>query len=84
MIRLAAVTGISLLLTGCLNIGPNTIVRNAIIDKDARVGSNVVLDPAGKPDHFEGSGLFIRDGVLIVPKNTIIPDNTVFAEGVTK
>lgn len=28
MIRLAAVAGISLLLTGCLNIGPNTIVRD--------------------------------------------------------
>ncbi|RME70368.1 MAG: glucose-1-phosphate adenylyltransferase [Verrucomicrobia bacterium] len=61
-----------------IGIGQNSVVRNAIIDKGARIGSNVVLDPANKPKDYEGGGLYIRDGVLIVPKNAIIPDNTVF------
>ncbi len=61
-----------------VGIGRGTTVRNAIIDKGARIGANVVIDPAGKPADFEGAGVFIRDGVLVVPKNAIIPDNTVF------
>ena len=60
-----------------IGVGHNCTIRNAIIDKGARIGSNVVLDPANKPREFEGQGVFIRDGVLIVPKNAIIPNNTV-------
>ena len=60
-----------------IGIGENTIVRTSIIDKNARIGKNVVLDPAGKPENFESKGIYIRDGVLVVPKNAVIPDNTV-------
>lgn len=60
-----------------VGIGHNSTVRNAIIDKGARIGNNVVLDPAGKPANWEGQGVYIRDGVLIVPKNAIIANNTV-------
>ena len=60
-----------------IGIGENSIVRTSIIDKNARIGKNVVLDPAGKPEDFESKGIFIRDGVLMVPKNAVIPDNTV-------
>lgn len=60
-----------------IGIGENTVIRDAIIDKNARIGRNVVLDPAGKPENFESKGIYIRDGVLVVPKNAVIPDNTV-------
>jgi glucose-1-phosphate adenylyltransferase len=60
-----------------IGIGTNCVIRNAIIDKGARIGSNVVLDPANKPANYEGQGIFIRDGVLVVPKNAIVPSNTV-------
>ena len=60
-----------------IGIGNNCMVRNAIIDKGARIGSNVVLDPADKPGNWEGHGVYIRDGVLVVPKNAIIPNDTV-------
>ncbi|BET66874.1 glucose-1-phosphate adenylyltransferase [Opitutales bacterium ASA1] len=60
-----------------VGVGHNTVVKDAIIDKGARIGSNVVLDPAGKPSDWEGHGVYIRDGVLVVPKNAIIPNNTV-------
>ncbi len=60
-----------------IGIGHNTILKDSIIDKGARIGSNVVLDPAGKPSEFESHGVYIRDGVLVVPKNAIVPNNTV-------
>jgi glucose-1-phosphate adenylyltransferase len=60
-----------------IGIGTNCVIRNAIIDKGARIGSNVVLDPANKPANYEGQGIFIRDGVLVVAKNAIVPSNTV-------
>ncbi len=56
-------------------IGQNCIIRNAIIDKNARIGDNVTLDPAEKPDGFEKGDVVIRDGILIVVKNGVVPDN---------
>lgn len=60
-----------------VGIGHNCVIRNAIIDKGARIGSNVVLDPASKPANWEAHGIYIRDGVLVVPKNAIVPNNTI-------
>ena len=60
-----------------IGIGENSIIRTSIIDKNTRIGKNVILDPAGKPENFESKGIYIRDGVLIVPRNAVIPDNTV-------
>lgn len=62
-----------------LGIGRNCNIREAIIDKNARIGNNVILSPEGKPDKFEAEGIYIRDGVLCVMKNAIIPDGTVIA-----
>ena len=33
-----------------IGIGQNTKIENAIIDKNARIGDNVVISPAGKPE----------------------------------
>ena len=60
-----------------IGIGSNTVIENAIIDKNARIGDNCVLTPAGKPDQVTESRFFIRDGILIIPKNGIIPHGTV-------
>ena len=60
-----------------LGIGKNCRIKNAIIDKNARIGDNVELCPDGKPDCWESGDLFVRDGVLIVTKNAIIPSGTV-------
>lgn len=62
-----------------LGIGENCDIRNAIIDKNARIGNNVRLSPEGKPDKFEQDGVYVRDGVLVVLKGAIIPDGTVIA-----
>tara|TARA_B100001248_G_scaffold262738_1_gene262086 strand:- start:2125 stop:3318 length:1194 start_codon:yes stop_codon:yes gene_type:complete len=60
-----------------LGIGEDCIIKDSIIDKDARIGNNVVLSPGGKPDKFERNGICVRDGVLCVLKDAIIPDGTV-------
>ena len=56
-------------------IGRNCTIRHAIIDKNARIGDNVTLDPAGKPDGEYPNGVVIRDGVLCVVKGGIVPSN---------
>jgi glucose-1-phosphate adenylyltransferase len=60
-----------------VGIGANCKIENAIIDKNARIGNNVTISPAGKPDHVDHEHYFIRDGIVIIPKNGIIPHGTV-------
>lgn len=59
-----------------LGIGKNCHMENAIIDKNASIGDNCWLSPDGKPDKWESEGLYVRDGILIVTKNAVIPANT--------
>jgi len=59
-------------------VGEGSVIRNAILDKNVRIGKNVVLDPTGLPDNFgEGVDIAIRDGVLVVCKGVIVPDGYV-------
>lgn len=60
-----------------VGIGRNTRIENTIIDKDARIGDNCVISPAGKPESVNHDLYFIRDGIVIIPKNGIIPHGTV-------
>lgn len=60
-----------------IGIGKNTRIENAIIDKNARIGDNCVISPAGKPENLDHSHYYIRDGIVVVPKAGVIPDGTV-------
>ncbi|MFM2295265.1 MAG: Glucose-phosphate adenylyltransferase [Verrucomicrobiota bacterium] len=60
-----------------LGIGNNCHIENAIIDKNARIGNDVKISPAGKPENVEHPLYYIRDGIVIIPKNAIIPHGTV-------
>ncbi|NDV61187.1 glucose-1-phosphate adenylyltransferase [Puniceicoccales bacterium CK1056] len=60
-----------------VGVGENCHIENAIIDKGARIGNNVRLSPEGKPDMFEKGDVIVRDGVLLVVKNGVVPDGTV-------
>jgi len=60
-----------------IGIGRNTRIENAIIDKNARIGDNVVITPAGKPENLDHELYYIRDGIVVIPKNAIIPHGTV-------
>jgi glucose-1-phosphate adenylyltransferase len=62
-----------------LGIGEGSIIRRAIIDKNARIGNNVrLLNDKGLTSAEGPNGAyFIRDGIIIVPKNAIVADGTV-------
>ena len=52
-------------------------MRHAIIDKNARIGKNCQITPDGKPQDMDHELYHMRDGIVIIPKNAIVPDNTV-------
>ena len=56
-----------------LGIGRNCVIERAIIDKNARIGDGAVLTPVGKPENADGPNWYIRDGIVIIPKNAVIP-----------
>ncbi len=60
-----------------MGIGKNCIIRNAIIDKNAHIGRNVKILNQEKRTEFDGDNYYIRDGIVVIPKNAIICDNQV-------
>ena len=60
-----------------IGIGRNTRIENAIVDKNARIGDNCYLSPMNKPENMDHPLYYIRDGILIIPKNAVIPHGTV-------
>ena len=62
-----------------MGIGEGSVIRHAIIDKNARIGTNTRLlneanvVEADSPD----KSYYIRDGIIIIPKNAVIKDGTV-------
>jgi len=60
-----------------IGIGQNTRIENAIIDKNARIGDNVVISPANKPEELDHPLYYIRDGIIIIPKGGSIPHGMV-------
>ena len=56
-----------------MGIGRNCVIDRAIIDKNARIADGVVITPEGKPPNLDAENYFIRDGIVVVPKNAVIP-----------
>jgi len=57
-------------------IGKNCVIDHAIIDKNARIGDGSVISPEGKEKCADGDNYYIRDGIVIVPKNAVIAAGT--------
>jgi glucose-1-phosphate adenylyltransferase len=60
-----------------IGIGTNCRIENTIVDKNARIGNNVVISPAEKPEKVDHPNYYIRDGIVIIPKNGVVPHGTV-------
>jgi glucose-1-phosphate adenylyltransferase len=60
-----------------IGIGKHTRVDHAIIDKNARIGDHCVITPSGKPETADHPLYCIRDGIVIIPRDTVIPHGTV-------
>lgn len=57
-----------------LGIGDNSVIERAIVDKNARIGKNVVIRNPKGLKNFDGNNHFIRDGIVIIPKNAVLKD----------
>ena len=61
-----------------IGVGSGSTIEGAIIDKNVRIGKNVVIRPHPEViEMIEEEYYVIRDGLVIIPKNAIIPDGTV-------
>lgn len=60
-----------------VGIGPDSVIQGAIIDKNARIGRQVIIrNQPDRPDEDHGNWV-TRQSIVIVPKNAVIPDGTV-------
>lgn len=62
-----------------LGIGSDTVIRRAIIDKNARIGCNVQIINKDRVEEAEreSEGFYIRSGIVVVLKQSVIADGTV-------
>jgi glucose-1-phosphate adenylyltransferase len=60
-----------------MGVGKNCFIRNAIIDKNVRIGDNSIIDYKGDPTATIDRGFYhVVDGIVVIPKNGLIPPNT--------
>jgi glucose-1-phosphate adenylyltransferase len=60
-----------------IGIGRNVVLDRVIVDKNARIGDGARLVNEARVDHADGTGYHIRNGIIIVPKDGVIPPGTV-------
>lgn len=59
-----------------VGIGKNTYIENAIIDKQVRIGSNVIIRGDSSMKDMEGPNYVVRGGIIVLNKGALIPDGT--------
>jgi glucose-1-phosphate adenylyltransferase len=57
-------------------IGRNCVIRNAIVDLDARIGDGVQLVNKAGVQHADHENWCIREGIIVVPMGATIPPGT--------
>jgi glucose-1-phosphate adenylyltransferase len=60
-----------------LGIGDECVIQKAIVDKNARIGAGVRIVNEEAVQQEDGDGYFIREGIVIVPKNGVLRSGTV-------
>ena len=62
-----------------VGIGPGSTIRRAIVDKNARIGRQVLIVNKDRVEESnrEDEGFYIRNGIVVVLKNAVIADGTV-------
>jgi glucose-1-phosphate adenylyltransferase len=64
-----------------LGIGDNCVIDGAIIDKNARIGSNVTIRPFPKGTEIDSEEWAVRDGIVVIPKGTTLLPGTIISPG---
>ncbi|HEV3115771.1 MAG TPA: glucose-1-phosphate adenylyltransferase [Gemmataceae bacterium] len=60
-----------------LGIGDHSRIERAILDKDCRIGCNVQIVNRQNLQHADEATYVIRDGIVVIPRGTVVPDGTV-------
>jgi glucose-1-phosphate adenylyltransferase len=60
-----------------MGIGHGAVIERTIVDKNARIGDGVRISPEGKPAHLDGAEFYVRDGIVVIPKNAVLRNGTV-------
>jgi glucose-1-phosphate adenylyltransferase len=60
-----------------LGVGNNCVIENAILDKDCRIGNGVRIVNHKGVDEAEGPHHVIREGIVVIPRGTVVPAGTV-------
>lgn len=61
-------------LTTYFSIGENCVIEKAIIDEHTHIGNNVRLINQDHLTKYDGNGVYIRDGIIVVTSGAVIPD----------
>ncbi|MFN3490760.1 MAG: glucose-1-phosphate adenylyltransferase [Anaerolineales bacterium] len=62
-----------------IGIGANCHIENAILDKNCHVGNNVTIKPFPRNTDMDNKNWYVRDGIVIIPKDTEIASGTTIA-----
>jgi len=58
-------------------VGVNAFIEGAIVDKNVRIGEGCVIRNTTGVEEMDGDGYYVRDGIVVIPKNVSIPPGTV-------
>jgi len=59
-----------------LGIGNNCVIKNTIVDKNARIGSNCTIIGSKEMEDYEDDNYCVRDGIVIIKKGRYIDGGT--------
>jgi glucose-1-phosphate adenylyltransferase len=62
-----------------IGIGPNTVIKGAIVDKNARIGRDVQLINRSGLETFDSAdgSYYVREGLIVLPKDAVIADGSI-------
>ncbi len=59
-----------------IGVGPDCDIQGAILDKNVRIGQGVVIRPFPRETDLDRETWFVRDGIVVIPKDSVIPAGT--------
>ncbi len=59
-----------------IGIGEDCYIEGAILDKNVRIGNKVTIRPFPRNTDIDNQKWYVRDGIVVIPKDTEIPSGT--------
>jgi glucose-1-phosphate adenylyltransferase len=59
-----------------LGVGAGSVIENAILDKDSRIGTGVKIQNLRRVKNEDGQNYVIRDGIVCIPRSAVVLDGT--------